>query len=1397
LQEQAGCDKPEKHSAFAHCVHRYFGRLYIFEDISDSLRDSFASRKRVEEALRLSDFSFERSSIPAVWIKRDASIWRVNEAACHTLGYSRDQLQSMHVYDIDPDFSGEVWSEHWQALKQQKTITFISRHRTKDGRIIPVELTLNYLEFNGEEYNFAFSRDISFRQQAEAELRQARNFLETTIDHLPVAVCVKDGKEDTFGTFRLWNKTSERMFGLTSQQVIGKTDYDFFSKQQADFFYQKDREAFERGTLEDIPEEIIDSYNLGLRILHTVKVPIYDKNHEPQYLLCISEDITERKQALEALRQSEARFRAALEGSLDAFFVLQSLRDETGRIEDFTFIDLNSNGEKLISMPKEKVIGKRLCELLQLDRTGGFFEKYVRVVETGEVLEEEFPICVPGINASWLQHQVIPLADGIAIASRDITQRKQAEKALRSSEEQYRRIVETTTEGIWVLDAQNNTTFVNPQLAQMLGYSLDEIVGQSFFAFMDEHKRAIAELYLKRRYNGIREQHDFKFRRKDGSNLWAIVSARPIFDQAGNYVGTLKMLTDITRRKQAEEALQQQFQRERLVGATLRRIHQSLNLEEILNTTVAEVRQFLECDRVLIFRFHEDGSGVVIVESVGSDWKPMSGTVINDRYLAQIYIKLYQQGRVQAVEDIYAADLTQCHVELLEKFQARANLVVPIVQEEKLWGLLVAQQCGETRQWQSLEIDLLKSLSTQAAIAIHQSELYQHSQAEIIQRQQTEAALQQQFQRERLIGAISQRIRQSLKLEDILNTTVAEVRQVLASDRVVIFRFEPDWSGKVVVESVDDRCLPILGKNIYDPCFKEAYVFPYQEGRVRAIDDIHTANLDQCHINLLAELQVRANLVVPLLKREQLWGLLIAHQCSQPRHWQQFEIDLFCSLASQVAIAIQQSQLYEEAQSLGLREQAINQLTQAIRSSLDLNTIFSTAVCEIGSLLQVDRAQIVQYLPERKLWLNVSEYRKSKDLPATLGVEVPDENNRIASRLKRLEIVRIDDADTCEDEIHKAYAPDCPGAWLLVPLHFGSKLWGSLGLVRKTRPYQWQESEVELICAVADQVAIAIQQAKLYEQSCTATATAITQARQLEQALSTLQRTQTHLVQSEKMSSLGQLVAGVAHEINNPVNFIYANLDHASEYIEDLIGLVELYQQQYPNPSPDIQSEIETIELDFLIEDLPKLLDSMKVGAERICEIVRSLRNFSRLSEAEIKPVDIHEGLDSTLMILQSRLKAQGKHPEIQVIKEYGNLPKVECYAGQLNQVFMNVLSNAIDAIDEQNQMRSFEEIKANPSKITVRTELFNEHQVAIRIADNGPGMTEQVKQRLFDPFFTTKPVGSGTGLGLSISYQIVVEKHSGQIHCFSELGQGTEFVIQIPLRHRAKEPQALLEELK
>jgi signal transduction histidine kinase len=285
---------------------------------------------------------------------------------------------------------------------------------------------------------------------------------------------------------------------------------------------------------------------------------------------------------------------------------------------------------------------------------------------------------------------------------------------------------------------------------------------------------------------------------------------------------------------------------------------------------------------------------------------------------------------------------------------------------------------------------------------------------------------------------------------------------------------------------------------------------------------------------------------------------------------------------------------------------------------------------------------------------------------------------------------------------------------------------------------------------------------------------------ELKNAFGDLQRSQAQVIQSEKMSSLGQLVAGIAHEINNPVNFIHGNITHLSAYTQDLLRMIQLYQERHYSNDLEVQELAEEIDLEFLIEDLQKMLTSMKMGTDRIRNIVLSLRNFSRMDEAEFKAVDIHEGIESTLLILQHRLKGKPESPAIQVIRDYDNLPEVECYPGQLNQVFMNILVNAMDALDEVNVTEK------HSSLITIRTSMINNSQwVEIAIADNGTGMPDKVKNHIFDPFFTTKPIGKGTGMGMAISYQIITEKHGGKLECVSILGKGTEFVIQVPVKQQ------------
>ncbi len=467
----------------------------------------------------------------------------------------------------------------------------------------------------------------------------------------------------------------------------------------------------------------------------------------------------------------------------------------------------------------------------------------------------------------------------------------------------------------------------------------------------------------------------------------------------------------------------------------------------------------------------------------------------------------------------------------------------------------------------------------------------------------------------------------------------------------------------------------------------------------------------------------------------------------------------------------------QEAHSLAQREALLNYLGREIRNSLDVNTILDTAVFSVRSLLDLDRCQFLwRTQNQEKPSIAITHEARKSNLPSRLGYYSNPEVISLLQSIQDLEMIQINDVtkdpdlDTAQRQL---LTRSQVTAQLILPLKTNSGQIGALVCTDYREPHTWSQSEVELLTAVVDQLAIAIDQAQLYASAHSTATTATAQAKELQQTLQKLQQTQAQLIQSEKMSSLGQMIAGITHELNNPVSFIYGNIKPANQYAQDLLRLLKLYQQHYPEPPAAIQEHAEIMNLEFVIQDFPKLLGSLKMGAVRIRDLVKSLRNFCRLDEADVKPMDIHEGIENTLLILGNRLKAKETHPPIEIIKQYGQLPQVECYGGQLNQVFMNLLDNAIDALDDQSP----------PLQITIATEVLEEtDQVRIRIQDTGQGIPEDVKTHLFDPFFTTKPVGQGTGLGLSISYQIVVETHKGRLQCFSKLGEGTEFWVDIPI---------------
>ena len=889
-----------------------------------SLLSDITERKLAQERQQLMQFSLENAADAVFYIRPDAKFFYVNEAACKSLGYSREELLRMSLSDINPGFPVEIWRSHWEDVKQRGSFTIETQHRTKDGRFIPVELTLNYLKFNDQEYNCAFVRDISHRKHKDAALKKNQEQYRTLAKNFPNGAVLLFDRDLRY---LIAEGVELATVGHSKESLEGKTLWDAFAPEVCQAFEPAYRAAL-------AGETTTFEFPYGDRVYLVFILPVTNEDGEISAGMVMTQNITKLKQAQQDLQRSNALMKAQQDSALDGILVIDEKRTLTS-------------------------YNRRFCEMWGIPET---------VRHSGD--------------KTTVLNYMLPL----------ITQ---------------------------------------PQRV----FSQVE--------YLEQHPTLISrdEIYLK---NG---------------RVFDCYSS-PAISSSGECYGRIWSFRDITERKQTEAALRQQAERERLLGGMNQRIRQSLNLTQVLNTAVAEVRQFLECDRTLIYRFHPDWSGTVDVESVAPGWTPALGTTIEDTCFKENKALFYQRGGIRATQDIYKAGLSPCHIRLLERFQVRSSLVVPILQGDQLWGLMIAYQCSEPRQWQESEVELLKQLSIQLGIAIQQAALFEQVADELKERKAAEAAL-----------------------------------------------------------------------------------------------------------------------------------------------------------------------------------------------------------------------------------------RRSK------------------TALKK-------------------------------------------------------------------------------------------QATQLKATLQELQQAQMQLIQTEKMSSLGQLVAGVAHEINNPVTFIYGNIAHANQYAHDLLELVQLYAKHCPKPAPEVEDLIEAVDLEFLVEDFPKLLSSMNMGVNRIHQIVLSLKNFSRLDEAERKPVDIHEGLENTLLILQHRLKPEAAN--IELIREYGDLPPVECYPGQLNQVFMNILNNAIDALEKSDcssadlSHTNFKSgvIQCNTRTIKISTEIVGCSEAdpsssqqhgstqcaVIRIADNGPGIPKDARKRIFDPFFTTKPVGEGTGLGLSISYQIIVEKHGGQLRCITEPGKGTEFIVEIPL---------------
>lgn len=679
------------------------------------------------------------------------------------------------------------------------------------------------------------------------------------------------------------------------------------------------------------------------------------------------------------------------------------------------------------------------------------------------------------------------------------------------------------------------------------------------------------------------------------------------------------------------------------------------------------------------------------------------------------------------------------------------------------------------------------------------------------------------------------RIQKAQDFHSLCQIVAKEIRNLTGFDRVMVYKFNHEEHGVVVGEDCGQDIPSYLGLHYPSTDIPPQARALYLKNWLRIIPDANYAavsvvperhahtgqpldlsysvlrSVSPRHVRYLQNMGVSASMSISIIKDGQLWGLVACHHYQ--RKYIPYEIRTACEFLAQVLSLHLPYKENQEDYAYQLHLKTVqNQLIEYMFQEgnfvdglmkyqpnlLEIGKTDGAAICLDGE------CKLVGKTPSKKQVENIARWLdgQHRDVFSTdsLVKHIPEAETYkdIASGLLAIAIAphqyvmwfRPEVIQTVTWGRNPHYVPDRSSDDEPSPQNSFQEWKEQV----RCKSLPWQKGEIEAATQLQNaiikivlhqfqklaQINKALQESEKRERE---------KAEKLQMTLDELQRTQAQLVQNEKMSSLGQLVAGVAHEICNPVNFIYGNLSHADTYAQDLIDLVEMYQQHYPDPGEEIAADAEEIDLEFLKEDLPKILSSMQVGAERIRGLVQSLRSFSRVDESDMKEVDIHEGIDSSLLILNHRLKARADRPAVQVVKEYADLPLVECYPSQLNQVFMNLLVNALDALEERDRHRSQEEKKANPSQIKIATESIGQGEgngwVQVCIQDNGAGISASDRERIFEPFFTTKSRDKGTGMGLAISHQIVVEKHHGRIACHSEPGKGTEFVMEIPIQQQ------------
>jgi PAS domain S-box-containing protein len=1132
----------------------------------------------------------------------------------------------------------------------------------------------------------------------------------------------------------------------------------------------------------------------------------------------VHRDISERRAAERAIADSQARlqeserlFRTLYKSNASAVLFL----DETG------IFDCNDRSLTLFGSSEVSALhGRHLWQLSPLVQPDGQDSETAATAYWTEAFQTQgctYPWTFQRLNGSFFVADVSLSAtelDGRTVVQaivHDTSDRHAAEQALRASEARYRCLIEATAQIVWNTNPEGAFISEQPLWSTFTGQSFADYQGWGWLnAVHPDDRDAVATAWLRSLTQCVPYDFEHRLRRHDGECRIVHVRAVPILEADGTIREWVGVDTDITDQKQTQCAIEDQRRTLRALidnapmwiwttspsgQITLinRTFCEDLGVDEEAITAADHYWDLLGEEACATCRATDEDCWASPGPHFSTERFPFIDGQLHDLEV----IKVRQEDATGQVVGLVglAVDATERRAaeaalrESQQRLQAILDYAPSIIFIKDLDGrFLVINRPGEE----------MLGRSAADIVGLRDGDLFP---AAI-------AAAHEQVDQTVIASGHPQQVETEVRYADGTPHTLLTLKFPLLDDAGAPFALcgiATDITDRKQAEKERQNLLSILEATTDFVGTSDAegrMIYLNRAGRqmlgIGETEDLSTVMLwdfvaegdrtefqDQRLPRLIREgiwqgegrFQHRDGTVVPVSQ------VAIAHKSSSG------EVEFFSNVARDITHLKQtESALIESKSRLQRqfeREQLINYLSSHIRRSLDTpeEETIALALDEIRNLLQVDRVHFAWYITEvaageEPYWSVIAESCRA-NLPSLIGRYPVSSLGQAAQRLLNLEPLVFDNLEQMTDpDYRRVIAAAGYQAILVVPVAVRDGEIGILSCGHHQSDRPWDASEIELLQAVLTQIAIATNQANLFAQSQEAAELARAKAAELEVALNQLQRTQAQLVQTEKMSSLGQLVAGVAHEINNPVNFIYGNLAHANDYVQDLLGLLDLYREQYPEPAEAIVAEIEDIDLEFLLEDLPKILKSMQVGADRIKEIVASLRNFSRMDEAEVKAVNLHEGIDSTLMILHNRVKARGDRAGVEILKDYGELPRVECYAGQLNQVFMNILANAIDALEEAE--RASGEPRAN--QIRIETRSLENDQVRIAIADNGPGIPPHVQQRLFDPFFTTKPVGKGTGLGLSIAYQIVSDRHGGSLTCTSTPGTGTTFEITIPI---------------